>query len=67
MNQGDVIGYHTGSFAMADQIIGNADYNNGVPFGARFSDGTGRASLGMLSAAVLGVMFFYIATRGRQF
>lgn len=69
MNQNDVIGYHTGSYAMADQLVGNADYEQGTgaAWRAYAANGTGRVSLGMLSVAILGVMFFYVATRGRQY
>lgn len=67
MNQNDVIGYHTNTYALADQLVGNADYTNGASFAAVDSGGTGRISLGVLSVAILGVMFFYVATRGRQF
>lgn len=67
MNDSDVLAYHTGTFGLADSIVSNADYFSGAPYGAVDGGGTGRASLGMLSVAILGLMFFYIATRGRQY
>ncbi len=64
MNHSDVLDLHTGSYTMPD-IIGGAD---SVLSGAsRVTVGTGKASLGVLSLAIIGVMFFYVATRGRQF
>lgn len=68
--QREVIGYHTGSnsVALADQLVGNADYQQGgsAMYAAYGPCTVGRTSLGILSVAILGVMFFYVATRGRQ-
>lgn len=65
--QSDVLDFHTG-VNMNEQIIDNSDYYNGAGYAAINSGaGTGRASLSMLSVAIIGVMFFYIATRSRQY
>lgn len=55
---------------MNDVIIGNDGYigsaqNPGNVMGD-CSDAIGRGGLGILGVAVLGVMVFYVATRGRQ-
>lgn len=66
MNINDVLAYHTGTYAMPDQIISNEGYVSGSGYAGDDASGTGRVSLGMLSIAIIGVMFFYVATRGRQ-
>jgi len=68
MNQSDIITYHTGGYIAADQIVGNADYNNGVAYGTGngLEASSGQLSLGMLSLALLGLMGYYALTRGRQ-
>ena len=67
--QKDVIGYHTGGNVLADNLAGNSDYQQvgATMYSSYGSCAVGRASLGILSIAILGVMFFYVSTRGRQF
>lgn len=55
-----------GGPAYADQMVANHDYLGGAGSGAADACSSGRASLGILGAAILAVMFFYVATRTRQ-
>lgn len=65
--QSEVLDFHMGA-KLNDQIIDDSAYNNGAGYAAVNSGAsTGRASLTMLSVAIIGVMFFYVATRGRQY
>ena len=62
----DVLGYYLGGPAIVSDAMANNDYlNSGGASGATAA--CGRAGLSILSLGVLGVMFFYIATRSRQF
>lgn len=65
--QSEVLDFHMGAH-LNDQVLSDESYNNGAGYAAVNSGAaTGRASLTMLSVAIIGVMFFYVATRGRQY
>ncbi len=68
-SDGDVMRFHMGQAAVADQMTSDDDYGTGAPsiVGTVVSGIEGRIGLGILSVAILGVMFFYISTRSRQF
>lgn len=68
-SQFDILQYHArgygkGAIISAD-LIGNADIGN--PSGVMGDISQGRISLGMLSAVVVGLMFFYVVTRKNQY
>lgn len=66
--QDDIMAYHTGSYGAANAVISEGPYMNGAAYAATDSgNATGKIGLSMVSVAILGLMFFYIATRGRQY
>lgn len=69
MDNDSVMAMHLSQYVVGGDIASNADYVGGA--GQSFSDelsraATGRVGLGILSLAILGVMFLYVSTRSRQ-
>lgn len=59
----------TNNASLNDTIIGNDAYiasHTGGYGGAMDNCGTGRVGLSMLSVMILGVLVFYVGTKGRQ-
>lgn len=65
MNQNDIIAFQLGS-AVADQYPGNNDYLVGTASYGASPGADGRASLGILSILILGLMGFYVLTHKAQ-
>lgn len=61
-----VLAFHLGEYGPSI-TVDNDGYLGGAGAGAVDAPASGRISLSMLSVAILGVMFFYIATRGNQY
>ena len=64
----DVMDFYTGKQLFADSALGNHDYLAGAAnyIGTTGQNLSGQIGLSMLSLAILGIMFFYVATRSRQ-
>lgn len=65
MNQSDIISFQLGQ-SVADQYPGNNDYLVGTATYGAAPGADGRASLGILSILILGLMGFYVLTHTKQ-